>query len=85
MTDEVIHGQCAVEENTEAFDSVRERDCGIVKLKGVDRNRGQFLSCSGEHRFCLLTIYLKFVLRHPVCDVQITFRCGFQKSVGVFR
>ena len=33
----------AVEENTEAFDRVRERDCGIVKLKGVDGNRGQFV------------------------------------------
>ena len=65
--------------------TVRERDCGIVKLKGVDRNRGQFLSCSDEHRFCLFTIYLKFVLCRPVFDVRITVRCGFQKSVDVFR
>ena len=36
--------------------TVRERDCGIVKLKGVNRNRGQFLSCSDEHRFCLFTV-----------------------------
>ena len=36
--------------------TVRERDCGIVKLKGVDRNRGQFLSCSDEDRFCFFTI-----------------------------
>ena len=43
MTDEVLHGQCAVEENAKAFDRVRERDCGIVKLKGVDGNRGQFV------------------------------------------
>ena len=43
MTDEVLHEQCAVEENAEAFDSVRERDCGIVKLKGVDGNEGHFL------------------------------------------
>ena len=48
--------QCAVEENAEAFDRVRERDCGIVRLKGVDGNGGQFLSCSNEHRFCLFTI-----------------------------
>ena len=82
MTDEVLHGQYAVEENAEA---VRERDCGIVKLKGVDRNRGQFLSCSDEHRFCLFTIYLKFALCRPVFDVRITVRCGFQKSVDVFR
>ena len=65
--------------------TVRERDCGIVKLKGVDRNRGQFLSCSDEHRFCLFTIYLKFALCRPVCDVRIPVRCGFQKSVDVFR
>ena len=56
MTDEVLPGQCAVEENAEAFDRVRERDCGIVKLKGIDSNRGQFLSCSEEHRYCLFTI-----------------------------
>ena len=56
LTDEVFHGQCAVEENTEAFDRVRERDCGIIKLKGVDGNRRQFLSCSNEHCFCLFTI-----------------------------
>ena len=43
MTDEALHGQCAVEENAEAFDRVRERDCGVVKLKGVDGNRGQFV------------------------------------------
>ena len=36
--------------------TVRERDCGIVKLKGVDGNGGQFLSCSDEHRFCLFTV-----------------------------
>ena len=56
LTDEVIHAQCAVEENDEAFDRVRERDCAIFKLKGVDRNRGQFLSCSDEHCFCLFSI-----------------------------
>ena len=50
LTDKVLHGQCAVEENTEAFDRVRlrESDCDIVKLKGVDRNGGQFLSCSDK-------------------------------------
>ena len=56
MTDEVLHGQRAVEENAEAFDRDRERDCGIVKLKGVDGNDGQFLSFSDEHRFYLFTI-----------------------------
>ena len=30
LTDEVLHGQCAVEENAEAFDRVRERDYGMV-------------------------------------------------------
>ena len=34
--------QCAVEENAEALDRVRERDCGIIKLNGVDRNRDSF-------------------------------------------
>ena len=34
MTDEVLHGQCAVEENAVAFDSVRQRDCGIVGREG---------------------------------------------------
>ena len=56
LTDEVLHGQCAVEENAEAFDRIRERDCGIVKLKDVEGNDGQFLSCSDEHRFCLFII-----------------------------
>ena len=31
LTNEVLHGQCAVEENAEAFDRVNERDCGIFK------------------------------------------------------
>ena len=56
LTNEVLHGQCAVEENAEAFDRVRETDCGVVKLKGADGNEGQFLSCSDEHRICLFTI-----------------------------
>ena len=43
LTDEVLHGQCAVEKNAKAFDSVRKRDCSIAKLKGVDRNRGVFV------------------------------------------
>ena len=30
--------------------TVRERDCGIVKLKGVDGNEGQLLSSLDEHR-----------------------------------
>ena len=32
LSDEVLHRQCAVEEIAEAFDRVREWDCGIVKL-----------------------------------------------------
>ena len=44
------------EENAEAFDRVRERDCGVVKLKGVDGNRGQFVLFSDEHRFFVFTI-----------------------------
>ena len=56
MTNEVLLGQCAVEENAEAFDRVRETDCGTVKLKGVEGNEGQFLSCSYKHRFYLFTI-----------------------------
>ena len=67
MTDEALHGQCAVKESTETFDRVRERDCGIIKLKGVDRNGGQFLSCSDE-LFCLFTIWLVCLCR-PVFDV----------------
>ena len=66
LTDEVLHGQCSVEENAEAFDRVRERDCGIVKLKGVDRNRGQFLSCSDQHR-------LSFHFLVEVCFVSPSF------------
>ena len=53
--------------------TVREWNCGIVKLKGVDGNGGQSLSCSAEHRY--FTIYLKFVLCHPVFGVRITVRC----------
>ena len=56
LSNDVLHEQCAVEENAEAFDRVREWDCGIIKLKSVDGNEGQFLSCSYEHRFCLFTI-----------------------------
>ena len=53
---EIETAKCAVKENAEAFYRVGERDCGIIKLNGVDRNRGQFLSCSHEHRFCLFTV-----------------------------
>ena len=57
MTNEVLLGQCAVEENAEAFDRVRETDCvRTVKLKCVEGNEGQFLSCSDKHRFYLFTI-----------------------------
>ena len=31
-----------MEENAGTFDRVREKDCDIVKLKGVDENRKQF-------------------------------------------
>ena len=51
-----------MEETAEAFDRVRERDCGIVKLKGVDGSGGQFLSCSDEHRFWFFAI--------EVCVIQ---------------
>ena len=36
--------------------TARERDCGIVKLTGIDGSGGEFLSCSGQHCFCLFTI-----------------------------
>ena len=39
---------------------------------------------SKESRFCLSATGAEFVLYRPVFDVQITARCGFQKSVGVF-
>ena len=53
---EIETAKCAVKENAEAFYRVGERDCGIIKLNGVDGNRGQFLSCSHAHRFCLFTV-----------------------------
>ena len=62
MTDEVFHRQCAVEENAEAFERVRERDCGIDKMNGVDRNEGQFLSCSDKHRFCFVVVVVVAVV-----------------------
>ena len=49
---------------TPRISSVRERDCGIIKLKDADGNGGQVLSCSDEHRFCLFTVKLKFILCH---------------------
>ena len=39
LTDEVHHGQCAVEENAEAFDSQRD-GLWYRQTEGVDRNRG---------------------------------------------
>ena len=84
MIFEVLHGQCAVEENADAFGRVRELDCDITKLKGVDGNGGQILFCSDEHNFYLFTIQLQFVLRHPLFNVHITVMCGFQQSVDVF-
>ena len=38
LINEVLHRQCAVEDNAETHDRVRERDCGIVKLKGFVEN-----------------------------------------------
>ena len=53
-----FHGQCAVEENAEAFDRVRERDCGIVKLNAVDGKpsgrRKSYANC--ERRKCFIYI-----------------------------
>ena len=43
----------AVEENTEAFDRVRERDCGIVKLKMLTET---------EDSFCLVPMSVASVL-----------------------
>ena len=51
----------------EASDRVGERDCGIVKLKGIDRNRRQFLSCSKEHCFCFFHYLVE------VCFVSSSF------------
>ena len=32
----------------------------MVKLKGIDRNERQFLSCSDERRFCLFAHLVEF-------------------------
>ena len=82
LTNEVLHGECAVEENAEAFDRVRERDCDIIKLNGVDGNGGQFLSCSDEHRFCLVTVKLKFVLCHTDFYEADLARCVILQLAG---
>ena len=74
--------QCAVEENAEAFDRVREGDCGIIKLKGVDRNRRSFLSCASEHHFCLFTVKLKFVLCHTDFYEADLARCVILQLAG---
>ena len=55
---------------------VRGLDCGVVKLKGVGGNEGQFLSRSDEHRFCPFTIC--FIL-YPNNG-----QMWFQKSVDGF-
>ena len=52
MTDEAAHGQCAVEENAEAFD--RGRDCGIVRLNG--RADGY------DDSFCLVSMNVASVI-----------------------
>ena len=43
LTSETFHGHCAVDDNAEAFDRIRECGCHIVKLKSVGKNGGQFL------------------------------------------
>ena len=49
------------------FLSVRERDCDIIKLNGVDGNGGQFLSCSDEYRFCLFAHLVEFCFEASFC------------------
>ena len=58
LTDELPHGQCAVE-RTPRLLTVRERDCGIVKLKCLGAKEGQvFVLFRGasllsfQHLFC---------------------------------
>ena len=68
MTNEVLHGQCAVEEDAEAFVRVNERTV-VSSSNGVGGNEGKFLSCFDEHCSCLFTILLKFVLCHPAFDI----------------
>ena len=71
-------------ESAKAIDRVTEWDCDIIKLKGVDRNGGQFLFCSHEHCFCLFTIQMKLALHYLLSYVRITVRSGFQQRVDVF-
>ena len=78
LTNEVLHGQCAVEENAEAFDRVRETDCGIVKLKSVDGNEGQFFVLFRQASL------LSFQYLVEVCFVSSSFWCP-NKSDMVFR
>ena len=62
------------------FDRVREWDCNIIMLKGIDEIGGQFLFCffgSDEHCFRRFTIQLKFVLCHPVFCLFVCFWWGF--------
>ena len=56
------------------------RETGIVKLKGLDRNEGQFLSCSDDPHFCLVIIWLKFVLCHPF----FFFLCSNNSQMWMF-
>ena len=55
----------SVEENAQVL-TVRERDCGVVKVKGVEGNGRQFLSSSDEHHFYLFTIQFKLGL----CNIK---------------
>ena len=95
LTDEVLHGQCAVEENAEAFDWVRERDCGIVKLKGVDSNRGQFFffydrfqaASHHTHPMChndlCKSFEVKVVTRGPLFCVVRATRASWGRLTGM--
>ena len=85
LTDEVLHGQCAVEESSKAFDWVRDWDCNIVKLKSVGGNAGQFLSPSDEHCFYFFAINLV-----EVCFISSSCWCPnnsemwFSEKCGCF-
>ena len=85
LSNDVLHEQCALEENAEAFDGVREWDCGVVKLKGVDGNkRAVFV-------LFLRASPLSFHHLAEVCFVSSSFSCAnnsdmwFSKECGCFR
>ena len=84
LTDEVPHGQRTVKESTEAFDPVREWDCGIVKLKGVGKNQGEF-------HLVLMSTASVFHYLHEVCFVSSSFwyqnncQMWFSEEYGCFQ